>query len=529
MKKTVENAVERIIRYPADWLQLFMAFIAVVVFRSVIELLLEADHVVLYFGGTIEDFIVYGHLVLSWVCAFSIVGLVLRFFLPIDIKQSFRLLCVLSPIIWVVPFVDLAVTGGVGDEIRYSSNWSDFWFNVIHLFNPFAAIETVSTGVRIEIFLIVLMLLILPVLVFQIKWTRSILMAMSVYFSIFFLGYLPALYRSVYALLGFNLESVAMHATEDYFFMYIPLFLSLCAATFYFLTKDGYANFKLLCWLIYPSRLLFYLLLLIFGYLLTSRQQGVAILGLPSKEIFRIFAAGLSITFLFAYARTINDIYDFDIDRRTNRGRPLAAGELSPNSVSRIGQLFFLFAILFAIPTVPNFIPLWAAVASISYLYSSPPIRLRRFYPVSHLALAGIGCLIYFSGSSLARPEDLYVALVQSNTVLPIFSAFFFLSHLKDLKDIKGDSYGNAQNIFIWMKYKKAASLIFLIFFYISVVHLLKVLDLISTETMILTFVFLAGSSGYVIKLDDLRKIDRLIPISLVLVAMLALFWLFHS
>jgi len=527
------NLTNRLLNYLADdsvkWSHILATFTAVVIFRTVLELLLESDHSVILFGGTIQDLVTYLHIYLAWFCTFSIFTVILRLFLPLDTLQAGRLVCLLSPVIWIVPIIDVLITGGAGGEIRYGMDWDDFTFNFIHLFNPFANIEMVTTGVRIEIFLACISALIFPVFIFKIKFGKALIIALLIYSTIFFLGYLPAIYRWFYLGFGLDPAQTVMTTPADYFYMYIPLFIFLLCALFYLMRKDAYTDTRIIMWLLFPSRLLFYILLLGIGYILALHgENSLAILRLP-ENIFKLMSATLSIGFLFAFSRITNDIYDIEIDRHSNKTRPIASGELPIQSAKMIGYVFLFTSLIFAVPTEPEFLAFWAAIAAIAYLYSSPPLRLRRFYPVSILVLSTIGCLLYIAGASLSHSDDLYGLLSKQGLILPLFFAFFSLSHIKDLKDIEGDQLGGVQNLFAWINFRKTMSLGFVAGFYLALAVIMHRLDLTGFLELLITIVFFAGTAAYIYFQNDIRKLDKIITFSLIITSLISFIWILKA
>jgi len=78
-------------------------------------------------------------------------------------------------------------------------------------------------------------------------------------------------------------------------------------------------------------------------------------------------------------------------------------------------------------------------ILALSYVYSAEPFRLKRFVLIGHAILATIGMSVFLLGVSLSDG-----ILAFSNTdgklLAAIFIFFFVASHLKDIKDVSGDS-----------------------------------------------------------------------------------------
>lgn len=134
---------------------------------------------------------------------------------------------------------------------------------------------------------------------------------------------------------------------------------------------------------------------------------------------------------------------------------------------------------------------------------------------------------MFIAGASLADPTDLYQLLVRLDIIGPVVLAFFLLAHLKDLKDIEGDRFGSVQNIFVWLTWTKTASTVLMAGFYGAMALISYRLGLAVIPTAMIIAGFFVLSVGYIYAEKDLRKLDRIIPISLAAVASVAAIWLY--
>ena len=133
-----------------------------------------------------------------------------------------------------------------------------------------------------------------------------------------------------------------------------------------------------------------------------------------------------------------NDIIDIDIDRISNRSRPLITQTISKTHYSHIGVfLFFLSIILVGCVNYYAIIPL-ILYHGLSFIYNTPPLRLKRF-PVLATFIAALAsfCLVIIGYITLSNTHSLqhfpphiaYLLIIVYTISLPI----------KDLKDIAGD------------------------------------------------------------------------------------------
>src|SRR5262245_28049417 len=186
-----DGLARKVVDSPSEWGDVAAASTAVILIRTVLELLLDSDHRVLYYGGTYPDAVTYASAFISWICTFAALGLVARAFLGLSNLQTARLVCAVSPVTWIVPVFDWIVTRGAGAHIYYARDWSTFLHDVTQLFNPFAHVAMAPPGVRLEIFLVCAGALALSPLAFGLRLGRALGFAGALYATIFALGYLP--------------------------------------------------------------------------------------------------------------------------------------------------------------------------------------------------------------------------------------------------------------------------------------------------------------------------------------------------
>ncbi|NTW89421.1 MAG: UbiA family prenyltransferase [Candidatus Moranbacteria bacterium] len=133
-----------------------------------------------------------------------------------------------------------------------------------------------------------------------------------------------------------------------------------------------------------------------------------------------------------------NDLTDRHIDAITNPSRPLPVRSISEYRYRHIGILFFFTSILFSsIVSIKSMLFLLAYQA-IAWIYSMPPLRLKRIPVVATALSAAAGIAVMLAGYSVIAPVPTI-----SPVPLPLL-AFLFVCYaatipLKDFKDMKGD------------------------------------------------------------------------------------------
>lgn len=149
---------------------------------------------------------------------------------------------------------------------------------------------------------------------------------------------------------------------------------------------------------------------------------------------------------LWMHAVHLNDINDLEIDKISNKERPLVKNDLTLEEMMDIGNLWLLVGLVGAF--LSGFYPFFMALVYIacSHIYSAPPLRLRRF-PVVPSFLIGVACL----GTILAG-----FFFISENKEIKVFPPFLAVGivimvtlaiNFKDIKDVEGDKKNGIMTI----------------------------------------------------------------------------------
>ncbi len=509
---------------------IFQTLSAVIVIRTVIEKLLSSGHTLLYdpvnhYGGLVGDL----HMYFSWVVIFLSMSLPVALFLKVPYRDALKLTLVGFCITLCVPLIDYAVTWGKGDEIRYFRNFDSFFYNYVNIFNPFAAMQGVTFGVRVEV-------LTLFFGSFLFAWqglgrglVRSFLLALTLYSLVYFFGYILPIHKLIgLDLMAMGAESTtAIDGAQSLFFAYLAPFLICLAGIALVLWHQDRGAARVIGALLYPSRLLFYLWLLGFGFLFTAQQAGTLPRIFNRPDLFKWFCAACSILLLFIYAKLINDLHDQAIDRISNRQRPLVAGAIGEAQAQGLATVFLTLSAVLAIPVERDFFYCWLFIWGLSYLYSTPPFRLRRFWPVSHLTLTFVGGGVFMAGACIAKPNDFYAIWKAKEALVYLLAAFFLLSHIKDLKDIEGDRAAGVFNPFGAVN-PRGLTLIVIAAFLTMAFFAAAGLGVSAAATAAGTVVCAAIALFLTLRTPQPAGLDRLFGIAFCFVMVLSGAWLYH-
>ncbi len=246
--------------------------------------------------------------------------------------------------------------------------------------------------------------------------------------------------------------------TTDRMMMDAYLFLSLntLIALLYLFKKDF---FKAILKDISLSRVLHYSIMAAFGYLIGYNCGGTGFNGLPDfLEAYFLFAA---IVFAFLFSTVTNNMADIEIDKISNPKRPTVTGKIPLDIYIRIGFISLFLAIIYSFAA--GYMVLFYTLCFICnyFLYSMPPLRLKRV-PVLSKAVIGLNSLvIMLAGYTLAGKDILNFP---PGIAAFVFICFTLCSNFIDLKDYRGDMAVGIRTLPVMMGMNKSKLAIGLLF-----------------------------------------------------------------
>lgn len=134
----------------------------------------------------------------------------------------------------------------------------------------------------------------------------------------------------------------------------------------------------------------------------------------------------------------VNDVFDARIDAVTNAWRPVPSKSIDPATYRTIGWIFFGASLILGGVADFKSTPYLFAYQALAWLYSAPPLRLKRIPILGTFMGAVAGLLILFIGFTFVSPDGTIDDLPIRITVFLLISLTFILS-AKDFRDIEGD------------------------------------------------------------------------------------------
>lgn len=405
------------------------------------------------------------HFPLFYLTLFLLLSLWLHVTSGRPLARVVRAVSLAYAVLLVVPIIDAVVSGGPGHDLRYLTGPGDF---LIHFWHPLRAIEEVSPGQRIEIALACMLAaaytwialrgteerqvaagsLLQPRAGLSAAVLRALGAGLGVYLISAVLGMWPALlsrlaaavitaelsaYEAVYrlgGLVGGESRRLAV-ALAVPALAALPVFL-------WRLHPDRFVPvLRRLPW----TRILHYSAAVPLGSYLGYLVFRDHLPGLFSNPLDWLAVIVLWAAMVAAVLAAIawNDLHDRPADRINDPRRPLVSGLLQPEQARRWAAACSAIALYLAWLVSYPALLLMSACLLVSWLYSAPPLRLKRVMGVATATLALLTVLSALTGFALVAAEAAVWAFPRR--VLWLLLAGITLGFVaKDLKDRDGDA-----------------------------------------------------------------------------------------
>jgi 4-hydroxybenzoate polyprenyltransferase len=160
---------------------------------------------------------------------------------------------------------------------------------------------------------------------------------------------------------------------------------------------------------------------------------------LPSFFTFTAFILLCLATIMAWYSTVIfNDCIDQDIDKISNTQRPLIQKILTQSQYTQIGILLMLLSIIIVATINPYAALVLIFYHSLSFLYNTPPLRLKRF-PLIATFTAAIASFLIVAMSFITVTKTHSINEFPVHIAVLLIVTYTISLPIKDLKDIAGD------------------------------------------------------------------------------------------
>lgn len=380
--------------------------------------------------------------------------IIVHIFTKEDVKKIGKVIFPSFLVLLSVSFFDSLLSLGIGFNQMYMlpGIHDQIFLRWLTFSIPFESIG-VTVGMKIESFIIIF-LIFSYVFIKKQSLIRSILSSYIVYSAIFFWGCMPFLIQFVLTQLG---EEYLL--TSNLILNFVLSFLLLFGFIVYYFFNKNYM--KSIIKDMDPFRIAHYLLMLALGIALGIFMANEPIT-LTSNILFKLIFAPTAIVFAGMFALVINGLADIKIDQISNPQRSLVDGTIPFDHFIHIGIISFFLAILYSLAIDHITFLIIFLIMGDYFLYSAPPLRLKRvlFFSKFWIALNSFILVIlgyYFISGRTDLPWEITVAFLGGFTILINFI---------DLKDYEGDKKEGIKTIPTVIGLKKSKILIGLIFLF---------------------------------------------------------------
>ncbi len=407
------------------------------------------------------------HSVIWFICLKLSLALVLSIITKIPILKTLNTLLILFPVIWIAPSIDIINSQGLGNHMTYLHVQS--LEESIQVFIRFMQsdhkLTTATIGLTIEVAIILL-----GIGFYVFLKTKNIIKSfISIFISyliIFLFAIYPFMVDSFFALIQVPADMSSEGFGQLSVFSLLVIFYLLLITVFY---GSNSKQFKLIIKDIRPLRILHYLTVFILGVSLLFPRYRAEIDALLLSKLIVLF---FSFVFAVVYAIVVNNIEDIEIDKVSNKERPLVKGVIEINKYKEIGTSSFIisaFSSLFCGFYNFYFLMLFSLAY---YVYSTNPIKLKRVPILSKMLIGFISFSVSLWGFLFFSTDG-----VDAISRYPYEYALFFIvsvglmANFIDLKDVEGDKKTNIKTLPVILGLKKSKRIISL-FFILGFTHI---------------------------------------------------------
>ena len=179
-----------------------------------------------------------------------------------------------------------------------------------------------------------------------------------------------------------------------------------------------------------------YIFLIILGIFVAYHQVHFS---LNWNDYLALITLFLAFYFSWMFAVSMNDIYDVDIDQVSNQSRPIPEGVMNISDTKASALIFLLLSLVGGY--LAGYYAFFCVLAftALYYIYSIPPLRLKRA-PVLSVVIIGFCSLIAVIAGFFTVSTFKEISVFPAGLLAGIVIMFSLLPQTKDIKDIEGDS-----------------------------------------------------------------------------------------
>lgn len=397
----------------------FLSFLFIVLLRIFFESFSDTDAII--------NFLVHIHYILFYSALILFFILLIRAITGNALNKIINIILYSFSLILLPPLVDLIVSRGKGLNMDYllPAPHNDLIYRYFHFSGDFLRMG-VTPGLKVEVAIFLLLIFLYFVLKTK-SMLKSIIGLFFAYNIFFFFAVTPFIlfpYSKFY-----NCFSEINNIFINYYSLLV-IFLSV--VLFYVFKKEIFraliGDFRFL-------RQAHYILMYFFGITIGTMMAGIEnILIVVRPDVIVIYI--LSIVFGLLFSGIANNVIDYNIDKISNTDRPLVQGKIDLDFYKKLALIFFALSLYFA--SLNGYKSLFYEALFIGnyFLYSMPPLRLKRVFFFSKLLVSLNSLILVFMGYSYFFPD---LKLFPGWIIFIFLTGFTASIQFIDIKDYEGD------------------------------------------------------------------------------------------
>lgn len=369
ISRRVNIVIDSLENAKVPFLYFVLTYLFAITLRCFIELL--AAHGAISLIISTHYYLMYTALALSLIILFHLAT-------KASITKVAKVILPCFMVLVLAPSLDFLISGGKGLVMTYllPGVHDDLFWRFLTFFGDFTEMG-VTPGIRIEIAL-VLLASFLYFFTRSSRLIKSICFTFLTYAILFTFAIIPFVVKAIMGLLGLEFSPSNILMTNFYataiFILGVMIAYLGNRAYFVSIIKD----IRLL-------RVVYYLSMFALGIAVGASNT---VFELAATNIFHFLFIPISLVFAILFSIVTNNIADYEIDYTLGSNRPLVKGNISLDIYQKLAWIFLGVAMVYA--ALVNFTTLFLITLFIGnyFLYSMPPLRLKRITFFSKLAIS---------------------------------------------------------------------------------------------------------------------------------------------
>ncbi|MDD4563541.1 MAG: UbiA family prenyltransferase [Candidatus Nanoarchaeia archaeon] len=440
-----ENTINKIENSKTPLYYFIFTFLFIIQLRNLLE-----D----FSGDTGLGLMAHIHFILYYICILSAILLIIKLITKEKTLKTFRPFSLFFSFILLGPTIDIIFTGFRNRNISYV--FPESIKEVIIRFFTFFGKYTdmgATPGMRIHLFIILSLIFIYTL----VKTNKNI---KKVFFSVF-LSYCILFISSILPTIIKFLTSVSYNDQFLSLFFFVTSII-LVTILFYLNNKPF---FKIIIKDMRLTRMLFYILMIILGVAIGYKYYDILRYGLPDFLFLNILTLIICLVLGIFFSIVTNNIVDYNIDKISNKERPLFKENFSLKYYKLFGIICLVLSLFGAfIVSYLGFFFIFLFIGNY-FIYSMPPIRFKRVPILSKLTISLNSLFLTLLGFSFFLESSDVIHL----TSFPIEYIIFFLlftlaANFIDIKDYEGDKKEGIKTLPVLLGLEKSKKLIAFLF-----------------------------------------------------------------